>query len=36
MTMTRPTVMLNNGVEMPILGLGVFQSPPEAAYPIRG
>ena len=27
--MAPPTVMLNNGVEMPILGLGVFQSPPE-------
>ena len=27
--MTPPTVMLNNGVEMPVLGLGVFQSPPE-------
>ena len=26
--MTRQTVTLNNGVEMPILGLGVFQSPP--------
>jgi len=29
MTMKPPAVMLNNGVEMPILGLGVFQSPPE-------
>ena len=29
MTMKQPAVMLNNGVEMPILGLGVFQSPPE-------
>ena len=29
MAMTPPTVTLNNGVEMPILGLGVFQSPPE-------
>ena len=26
---TTPAVMLNNRVEMPILGLGVFQSPPE-------
>jgi diketogulonate reductase-like aldo/keto reductase len=24
-----PTATLNNGVEMPMLGLGVFQSPPE-------
>jgi len=24
-----PTVTLNNGVEMPILGFGVFQIPPE-------
>jgi len=29
MKMTRQIVTLNNGVEMPILGLGVFQSPPE-------
>jgi 2,5-diketo-D-gluconate reductase A len=29
MTMKPPAVMLNNGVEMPTLGLGVFQSPPE-------
>ncbi len=29
MTMKPPTVTLKNGVEMPILGLGVFQSPPE-------
>jgi 2,5-diketo-D-gluconate reductase A len=28
-TTTTPTVMLNNGVEMPILGFGVFQVPPE-------
>jgi diketogulonate reductase-like aldo/keto reductase len=30
--MTRPATRiatLNNGVEMPMLGLGVFQSPPE-------
>ena len=26
---SQPTVMLNNGVVMPALGLGVFQSPPE-------
>jgi diketogulonate reductase-like aldo/keto reductase len=25
---TRPTLELNNGVTMPALGLGVFQSPP--------
>jgi 2,5-diketo-D-gluconate reductase A len=24
-----PSVTLNNGVEMPILGFGVFQIPPE-------
>src|SRR5436853_554436 len=28
-TMTPPTLTLNNGVAMPFLGLGVFQSPPE-------
>ena len=28
--MTVPKIILNNGVEMPALGLGVFQSPPEA------
>jgi 2,5-diketo-D-gluconate reductase A len=28
-TTTIPTVTLNNGVEMPILGFGVFQVPPE-------
>ena len=28
-TMTPPTVTLNNGVAMPVLGFGVFQSPPE-------
>jgi diketogulonate reductase-like aldo/keto reductase len=27
--MTDPTITLNNGVEMPALGLGVFQTPPE-------
>jgi 2,5-diketo-D-gluconate reductase A len=26
---TIPTVTLNNGVEMPILGFGVYQIPPE-------
>src|SRR4051794_8415808 len=29
MTTTVPTLTLNNGVKMPVLGLGVFQSPPE-------
>ena len=29
MTMKVPTVTLNNGVEMPILGFGVYQIPPE-------
>ena len=24
-----PTLTLNNGIEMPALGLGVFQTPPE-------
>src|SRR6266705_5441049 len=28
MTQTGPILELNNGVEMPALGLGVFQSPP--------
>ena len=28
-TMTTPTVTLNNGVEMPILGFGVYQVPPD-------
>ena len=28
---TVPTVTLNNGVEIPQLGFGVFQIPPEAA-----
>jgi 2,5-diketo-D-gluconate reductase A len=28
MTLTTPTLELNNGVTMPALGLGVFQSPP--------
>ena len=28
-TTTTPTVTLNNGVEMPILGFGVFQIPPD-------
>jgi 2,5-diketo-D-gluconate reductase A len=30
MTKTTPTVTLNNGVEMPILGFGVFQVPDPA------
>jgi diketogulonate reductase-like aldo/keto reductase len=29
MTSTNPLVTLNNGVRMPALGLGVFQSKPE-------
>ena len=29
MTRTIPTLTLNNGVEMPALGLGVFQTPPD-------
>lgn len=29
MTGTNPLIALNNGVEMPALGLGVFQNPPE-------
>ena len=29
MPTTVPNVTLNNGVEMPILGFGVFQIPPE-------
>jgi diketogulonate reductase-like aldo/keto reductase len=28
-TATIPTLTLNNGVEMPVLGLGVFQTPPD-------
>jgi diketogulonate reductase-like aldo/keto reductase len=28
MTTSTPTITLSNGVEMPALGLGVFQSPP--------
>ncbi|MEU9918789.1 aldo/keto reductase [Streptomyces sp. NPDC051001] len=30
MTTTHPVITMNNGVAMPALGLGVFQSPPEA------
>jgi diketogulonate reductase-like aldo/keto reductase len=30
MTSTAPVLTLNNGVEMPALGLGVFQTPPDA------
>ena len=29
MTSTQPQVILNNGVEMPALGLEVFQTPPD-------
>lgn len=29
MTSTAPMLTLNNGVQIPALGLGVFQSPPE-------
>ncbi len=29
MTVKSPTIILNNGVEMPALGLGVYQSGPE-------
>jgi len=28
--MTTPTITLNNGVELPAIGLGVFQTPPDA------
>jgi 2,5-diketo-D-gluconate reductase A len=28
MSVTVPTLALNNGVELPALGLGVFQTPP--------
>jgi 2,5-diketo-D-gluconate reductase A len=28
-TTTQPTLTLNNGIAMPVLGLGVFQSSPE-------
>ena len=28
--MSQNTITLNNGVEMPALGLGVFQTPPDA------
>ena len=28
-----PLVTLNNGVQMPILGLGVYQIPPEQTEP---
>ena len=33
MTTNVPTVTLNNGVEMPILGFGVYQIPPEETEP---
>jgi 2,5-diketo-D-gluconate reductase A len=29
MTTPAPTIRLNNGVEIPALGLGVFQTPPD-------
>ena len=29
MTTTQPTISLNNGVDLPALGFGVFQAPPE-------
>ena len=29
MTTTVPTLMLNNGVTLPTIGFGVFQTPPE-------
>ena len=29
MTTTTPSLTLNNGLEMPVLGLGVFQTPPD-------
>ena len=29
MTSTQPTITLNNGVELPALGFGVFQTPPD-------
>ena len=29
MTTSSPLLKLNNGVQMPALGLGVFQNPPE-------
>jgi 2,5-diketo-D-gluconate reductase A len=29
MKVTNPLITLNNGVEMPALGLGVYQSTPE-------
>ncbi|HXI80305.1 MAG TPA: aldo/keto reductase [Verrucomicrobiae bacterium] len=29
MTATQPTITLNNGVELPALGFGVFQTPPD-------
>jgi 2,5-diketo-D-gluconate reductase A len=29
MTATQPTIILNNGIELPALGFGVFQTPPD-------
>jgi diketogulonate reductase-like aldo/keto reductase len=35
-TMPTPTITLNNGVQMPALGLGVFQAPPDATIAAVG
>jgi 2,5-diketo-D-gluconate reductase A len=29
MLATQPSISLNNGVELPVLGFGVFQTPPD-------
>ena len=31
-----PDIALNNGVEMPLIGLGVFQTPPDETRSVRG